>query len=138
MKFRAYRESTKQWVYGVNTKDWHKPLQPNEFRMSKFWELVEEGVLINVCRFIDSKDKNGTEIYEGAMVTVNTFNYGLPIGMPIQFINGRWEIVWREKHWHPNGEEKIRDIPLTEVIEGVEVIGKIYENPELLEANQSA
>ena len=73
------------------------------------------------------KDKNGKLIYEGDIVT---YDWLTPIGK-----------VWRidDKHiveWH-NGFTVIGNIAGYDVEHGktrnVEVIGNIYENPELLE-----
>ena len=123
----------REWDFGIpniRTPRWH------------YWGYIDgvwEGTIYgkpheSQGQFTGLLDKQGKEIYEGDIVTVHNFNYGLSIGMPITFniATGRWEIIWREKHWHPNGDETVKDLPLAEVIDGVEVIGNIYENPELI------
>ena len=63
------------------------------------------------------KDKNGKEIYEGDIVECSPY-----IGRPIVFEEGRYWL----------GEEP-EDLFAGSLRSGVEVIGNIHENPELLE-----
>jgi len=68
-----------------------------------------------VCQFMDAKDKNGKDIFEGDIVKADC-GYGHPKPQAVEFEDF---IYWK-------GEACISD--------NIEVIGNIYENPELLEA----
>lgn len=82
-----------------------------------------------VMQYTCLKDKNGREIYDGDVL--RTKRYGQ---QPRQI----WEVVWDEEHWNAfcykarNGIRNLLGQAMT-VTRDMEVIGNIYENPELLE-----
>jgi uncharacterized phage protein (TIGR01671 family) len=87
--------------------------------------LYPDGI---VMQYTGLKDKNITKIYEGDIV--NVLYFGIPCGIPqknyhigeIVFLDGCFTIEGA-KNW---GMSSLRD--------NIEVIGNIYENPELLES----
>jgi uncharacterized phage protein (TIGR01671 family) len=73
------------------------------------------------------KDKNCKEIYEGDFVKRQVFAFGEPrtfIG-EVKMFEGCW--------WIDNGTAAV---PVWNELHQIEVIGNIYENPELLEEEE--
>ena len=78
-----------------------------------------------LMQYTGLKDKNGTEIYEGDVVSLGNI--------------GKCTVVWNSGWFGFDcGDPHIPPYAPFEVdteLEGSEVIGNIHENPELLEAN---
>ena len=75
------------------------------------------------------KDKNGVEIYEGDVINCSNSFRNPMTGSGSLSINRDFKIIFE------NGEFKAKgfDIRLKNILSYSEVIGNIYENPELLE-----
>ena len=72
-------------------------------------------------------DKNGKEIYEGDIVYCQT-KYGKAKAL-IEFIDGKFVAYWNSAITHPqNGHH----IACYDINKKFEVIGNVFENPELL------
>ena len=73
-----------------------------------------------LMQYTGLKDKNGVEIYEG------------------DILSGNWIVVWHEAGFYLHIPKLFSDtlyMPMSEKLEG-EVIGNIYENPNLLEQSR--
>lgn len=130
IKFRAWGESI------PGTSEWGHKMIP--------WEVVKEwgiGFLAEhatIMMYTGLKDKNGKEIYEGdILATSNKESDGITDQWTLDE-NGYTKVLWDEENarftyslWFPTDD--------TDSIYGwqyVEVIGNIYENPELLTKEQ--
>ena len=127
IKFRGKRINTDEWVYG-----YYVGLGPNNKSAIKtFGNRVHHVAEDTVGQYTGLKDKKGKEIYEGDIT-----NHGI--------VEYNKELTWDT--WgspHPGfyfkeayeGGEKGELHYHTGFDDDVEVLGNIYENPELLEAD---
>jgi uncharacterized phage protein (TIGR01671 family) len=85
-----------------------------------------------IMQYTGQKDRNGTEIYEGDIVTGEYFNLNVDytkhgvVGMGCADDSDGW-LRGRTNGWISSNGSSLADL------EECEVIGNIYENPELLE-----
>lgn len=97
-------------------------------RMLASWvwnTIAKENIFPLLMQYTGLLDKNGKEIYEGDIVkwigdpdTTNIF-YRTP--------NGVYEVIWNWTGFHFRDSQNCKFVP-----KPGEVIGNIYENPELL------
>ena len=123
-KFRAWTEEGKVMYYDVY------PFKDNTLLLS-YDEIAFDEVPASDFILMQStglKDKNGKEIYEGDIVVA--MSQGVKaLGKVKRRIDGYWLMYPAWQHgelWHI-----VENVDTGET--GVEVIGNIYENPELLE-----
>ena len=79
------------------------------------------------------KDKNGKEIFEGDVIAIEVDDTGTPINARV-FQNSKIGVLMF--HVFEDNE----DVPMVELLEdnsvAFEIIGNVYENPELLEVTE--
>ena len=121
MKFRAWDKDTKL-LLDANIIDYKKSVA-----ICEHWEFGETTELtfvdIILMQSTGLKDKDGTEIFEGDIVDFR---------VPNQVISGVYQIKRaRSGEWRMDNHRQGRVLVFS--LDDVEVIGNIYENPELME-----
>lgn len=98
----------------------------DEYICPEFWVAVDRNT---VGQYTGLHDKNGRDICEGDIVRTGEDN----IGDPEPIIG---QVIMREGSWLIENEKEQGAIDLFSEITSREVIGNIFENPELLEGKQ--
>ena len=123
IEFRGKRTDNGEWVYGyyyVNTWWKNARIQCN-VNGAYQWNVIPE----TVGQYTGLKDKDGKKIFEGDIIRHGDFNHKpapyIEIGY-IEYKNGGFCIL------------PMDDFAWCEI--DLEVIGNVYDNPELLEASE--
>ena len=129
--FRGKRTDNGEWVYGYYTnaryyldkKEMHIIFEQDvEVYPHSEFAGGEEVLPETVCQFTGLHDKNGRKIFEGDIVKYSTNKVGI-----INYGTACFSVQ----------DTKSRNNPALDIIfadySNVEVIGNIYDNPELLE-----
>lgn len=144
IKFRGYDVDTKKWYYGGYTKfdkvtlcmATEKEVKDNEEYLILFqgfsdWNMTKPSHMADVDpesvgQYTGLKDKYGKEIYEGDILRDRESI------VTIDFINGMFIAKYRTMNnlWKEYGSLHRY---LCDYEDSANVIGNIYENPELLE-----
>lgn len=126
-KFRAWLEKKKKMVE-VRVIDWNNRV------IDSFVPFIE--IDFDEVTFMQStglKDKNGKEIFEGDVIAIEVDDTETPINARV-FQNSKIGVLMF--HVFEDNE----DVPMVELLEdnsvSFEIIGNIYENPELLEVTE--
>ena len=119
IKFRGIEKKTKKWVYGTLFAG--QIYEQPEFGTGRGYhdfgkEVIEETVGI----FLEPKDINGTDIYEGDIMTNGERNY------EVKSIESSFFIV----NCHGTAAYRLCKSEIAEY--GFRVIGNIHQNKELL------
>lgn len=132
IKFRGKRIDSDEWVYGYlyfgfNCTDEYVPFISWK-DSSYLGGIGEEEINIKtIGQYTELHDKNGKEIYEGNIVKVNNEIIAKVI----------WDNDYLGYFLYANEENSIDSFengeqPLYDYLDSIEVIGNIYDNPELL------
>lgn len=134
IKFRAWDAKSHEMVFNVNVND-GKPVKPG-YQWFNSQNTVRDSKLM---QYTGLKDKNGTDIYEGDIVEThdqnNIIEYQHGSFMLIGLHEDRYERNYSYLYHHlidstiPDMEGSRFDGITTTL----EVIGNIYQNPDLLE-----
>lgn len=133
IKFRAWDEES-QKIYYVVTLDTESVYGKCEVPIIR----VKTGKMLDeyqpeyktvydytLMQYTGLKDKNGTEIYEGDIVENTTQTV---------YLGDKYEVVWNKNYagYQLMSNGFTSNIPLTQDFMSYEVIGNIFENPELM------
>jgi uncharacterized phage protein (TIGR01671 family) len=128
IKFRAWDKVSKRMLYSYEPEEQGR----REYIMVQFgigfsdWKKSD----LEIMQFTGLKDKNGIEIFEADIVRINH-----PHDITGDFTNAIGEVFWWDEEggwYHSNNHGR----PPKRMWEYVEIIGNMYENPELLPAEE--
>ncbi|ELC8411543.1 YopX family protein [Clostridium perfringens] len=145
VKFRIWDKTSNRMLYQddferveLDTKNKMVSLVRSETIESSYVLDYEDGIEAEIMQYTGLKDKSGKEIYEGDIVKLIPLN-----SERLKELGRKWyehlKVEWgaySDGEYVTNVETWMIGInPLSEELldETVEVIGNIYENPELLE-----
>jgi len=133
IKFRFWQKEEKR-MYPVRNIEWTNTLNVvHQICLVQRCGLDENSMFIpsqiELMQYTGLKDKTGKEIYEGDIVK------GKPYGWSVNMIG---VATWMNDGWFVSDESE-RDLEKrlhSDFVLGVEVIGNIYENQELLKEDK--
>lgn len=133
IRFRAWSAKAKEMV-----DHWHVINDPDEWFEALLSGDANEGDVL--MQYTGLEDKNGIPIYEGDILKNNN-KYNYPIGykgekvqsLPcaVEWIKDGWWKVFSLSHGRKQATRGLDDLDLA----NLEVIGSVFENPELLKEN---
>ena len=132
IKFRAWDKDDKvmrSWKEVQIQKDYGEDFYFLGYKENKaITRFDHEQILM---QYTGLKDKNGKEIYEGDIVKITEFFNEKEPYLSYQVTFGRGVLALLDED-----ELSYVQYPLYDWIENTEVIGNVYENPEILEVEE--
>ena len=123
IKFRAWDGEKKRMLYGFDVNEHHAKQCPHWWGFDSGYIGDEEVFRVKYMQYTGLKDKHGKEIYEGDIVQNDDMSDGA-VGV-VEFRDG---CFLDTKNWY----EEHNNI----YAKNSEIIGNIYENPELVEQDR--
>ena len=145
-KFRAWNKRKKEWVKNIfYISDEGYVMQ--DYGFNKFQDEGNSKICplgsVEIVRYTGLKDKKGKEIFEGDIIRID--GGGKPVNVSVGFQNGcfvinapwiKGDVSMPELKYYTffaelDEDKSFKDCILTEII------GNIYESPELLKVNNN-
>lgn len=124
IKFRMFVKGIGMFYRGIYDKNWYK----NPKKVGIYIPIKQSDHIFPLMQYTGLKDKNGTEIYEGDIISGTSH---FPSGHKL---STNKEVYFEAGGFHVSVNEKNHPGLLLCVFFQREIVGNIYETPELLEA----
>lgn len=125
IRFRFFEDN------GKFSKMWHDPMlmliENKDDKDYTVWDVINGAFSnIKIMQFTGLKDKNGKECFEGDIVKMLDWGFRKK-----NKVLGIYKVIWdyEEKGWRLTPSP---NIDAYNILRNFEVIGNIYENPELM------
>ena len=137
LKFRAWDYDTNKMIFFNGIFNKHVYTETSTFSQ---YESIPKYHHLDIMQYTGLNDKNGREIYEGDFIKhtslhdqLGVINFGTHEVMSHDYgCNGR------AHGWHLQYEDRTTyalNNPFNTTSRNIEIVGNIYENPELIEIN---
>lgn len=123
IKFKAWDKDRKKWTNYSIADD----LPRFYDKHTGFWKTDKEGKRFILCQYTGLKDKNNREIYEGDVIKAISFARWIGV---VEYSDENQAFIFDDLDKKYRGESTVF---MNQFDDGFEIIGNIYENPELLE-----
>ena len=141
IKFRGYSKdfTENEWFFGNLIDKGNGIFQILE-KNPKIWDLSYDGITVipeSIGQFTGLHDKNGKEIYTGDILQLKRLDGSILLYKIFSVKGGFAFNAHQDDFYKPQSEiyfyESTSDMQSSSFISSLEIIGNIYENPELLE-----
>lgn len=132
IKFRGKGRDSEEWIYGDLVQ------RPQTLLSIKTLYGGEKFVYCDsVGQYTGLKDKNGKEIYEGDILTWGEDGFAVPSPIVVEYKHGAFGYVYVDGNFYPFAGVSSFTFNLFDTDDRFEVIGNIYDNPELLKGGNN-
>lgn len=139
--FRGKRVDNGEWIDGFFAKSGDKTFILIDNDIAVGYVAMKEVIAETVGQFTGLTDKNGTKIFEGDIVCTRYSDGEICCSGDVQFCYGVYGAEWIEQKKNKGmvgGWGQLHNLRRfdDDIINNIEVIGNIYDNPELLEKKE--
>lgn len=125
IKFRAWHRELEEWTnYSINNIDGNLVDFCN--KEAGCWETDKEGKRFVLSQYTGLKDNNDREIYEGDIVKAISFARWIGV---VKYSDENQAFIFDDLDKKYRGKSTVF---INQFDDGFEILGNIYENPELL------
>nr|DAX55406.1 MAG TPA: YopX protein [Caudoviricetes sp.] len=122
IKFRAWDKALKSWTnYSIDDD-----LLMFYDKHAECWETDQEGERFILCQYTGLKDNEDREIYEGDIVKAISFARWIGV---VKYSDENQAFIFDDLDKKYRGKSTVF---MNQFDDGFEILGNIYENPELL------
>lgn len=122
IKFRAWDKTLKSWTnYSIDDD-----LLMFYDKHAECWETDQEGERFILCQYTGLKDNEDREIYEGDIVKAISFARWIGV---VKYSDENQAFIFDDLDKKYRGKSTVF---MNQFDDGFEILGNIYENPELL------
>ena len=122
IKFRAWDKALKSWTnYSI-----YDDLLMYYYKHAECWETDQEGERFILCQYTGLKDNEDREIYEGDIVKAISFARWIGV---VKYSDENQAFIFDDLDKKYRGKSTVF---MNQFDDGFEILGNIYENPELL------